>query len=143
VFQGDDPKYLKTIATPKHFAMHSQETAPAVPSTSPKRILREYYFPAFEAAFVEQAMSVMAAHNGINRVPCTANEWLLTERPPGSGASGCGRYRLDRHPVPRQQPSLLRFSRKCRAAAINAGIDVVCGQQTLASPIVNAPSTRA
>src|SRR5207248_2532989 len=24
--QGDDPKYLKTVATPKHFAMHSQET---------------------------------------------------------------------------------------------------------------------
>jgi len=24
--QGDDPKYLKAIATPKHFAVHSQET---------------------------------------------------------------------------------------------------------------------
>ena len=50
--QGDDPKYLKTVATVKHFAVHSgpepeRHTFDAVVS---ERDLRETYLPHFEMA---------------------------------------------------------------------------------------------
>jgi len=79
--QGDDERYLKTAATPKHFAVHSQETARASSCFNVSmRQLREYYLPAFAACFTEaRAVSSMAAFNGINGVPCTANPWLLTD----------------------------------------------------------------
>ncbi len=79
--QGDDPKYLKTVATPKHFAMHSQEAGrfnSSFPATD--RVLREYYLPAFEACIHEGgAQSIMSSHNGINGVPNAVNKWLLTD----------------------------------------------------------------
>ena len=79
--QGDDPKYLKTVATPKHFAMHSQETgrttaASTSPSARPPRLLP----PRLRRRFIEgKATSIMTAFNGINGIPCTANPWLLTD----------------------------------------------------------------
>ncbi len=52
--QGDDPKYLKCVATPKHFAMHNQETGRTSSSFDiSERTLREYYLPAFYACFTE------------------------------------------------------------------------------------------
>ena len=60
--QGDDPKYFKTIATAKHFAVHSgpepgRHTFDAV---VPDRTLFETYLPHFEAAIKEGgAFSVM------------------------------------------------------------------------------------
>ncbi|MHB1155523.1 MAG: glycoside hydrolase family 3 C-terminal domain-containing protein [Phycisphaerales bacterium] len=79
--QGDDERYLKTAATPKHFAVHSQETARASSCFNVSmRQLREYYLPAFRACYEEaHAVSSMAAFNGINGAPCTANKWLLTD----------------------------------------------------------------
>ena len=62
--QGDDPKYLKTVATAKHFAVHSgpepaRHTFDAVVS---EKDLRETYLPHFEAAIKEGgAYSVMCA----------------------------------------------------------------------------------
>ncbi len=78
--QGDDPKYLKTIASPKHFAVYSQEAGRASSNAYvSQRALHEYYLKPFEAAFVEGgAGGVMSAYNAINSVPCSANEWLLT-----------------------------------------------------------------
>jgi beta-glucosidase len=79
--QGGDSKYLKTIATPKHFAMHSQETGRTSSSfKASERVLREYYLPAFDACFHEGgALSTMAAHNGINGKPAAVNSWLLND----------------------------------------------------------------
>ncbi|MCG3149611.1 MAG: Thermostable beta-glucosidase B [Verrucomicrobiae bacterium] len=79
--QGDDPRYLKLVATPKHFAAHAQETArhSTAPTIAP-RTLREYYLEPFRACFVEGgARSVMTAYSGINGVPCMINQWLLTD----------------------------------------------------------------
>ena len=47
--QGDDPRYLKIVSTPKHFAANNEEHNRFVcnPQISEKQ-LREYYFPAFE-----------------------------------------------------------------------------------------------
>ena len=79
--QGDDPQYLKIAATPKHFAVHSQETDRHRKCFDvTERTLREYYLAPFHACFVEgKAASVMSAYNGFNGVPCTANRWLLTD----------------------------------------------------------------
>src|SRR5207245_8635213 len=70
--QGDDPKYLKTIATPKHFAVHSGPEVLRhrfdVP-VSPHDFV-DTYTPAFRAALVEgKANSVMCAYNSLRGEP--------------------------------------------------------------------------
>jgi beta-glucosidase len=79
--QGDDPKYVKTVATPKHFAGYNVETSRTSQDAKiSERTLREYYLAPFEAAVVEgKALSIMSAFNSINGVPCTGNAMLLTD----------------------------------------------------------------
>lgn len=79
--QGDDDRYLKIVATPKHFAANNEEhnRFTSNPRIS-ERQLREYYLPAFEMSVKDgKAASIMSAYNAINDVPCTANPWLLTK----------------------------------------------------------------
>lgn len=80
--QGDDPRYLKTVATPKHYAVHSGPEAGRHRDNinpSPKD-LEETYLPAFQATVVEgKAESVMCAYNAIDGVPACANKALLTD----------------------------------------------------------------
>lgn len=77
--QGSDPKYKKTIATPKHYALNNSEfNRHTGTSDIDERTLREYYLPAFEATVVEAgAFSVMSAYNRVNGVPASANTDLL------------------------------------------------------------------
>lgn len=79
--QGDDPKYLKVVATPKHFALNNSEyNRHDGDSEADARLLFEYYLPAFEATVTEaKAFSVMSAYNRVNGVPASANSWLLDE----------------------------------------------------------------
>ncbi len=80
--QGDDPRYFRTIATPKHFAVHSgpepqRHAFDAVPS---ERDFRETYVPHFEAAIVEGgAFSIMCAYNRVYGDPACASHRLLGE----------------------------------------------------------------
>lgn len=78
-FQGEDPDYLKAIATVKHFVANNSEFNRHNGSSDvSERMLREYYLPAFKSAIVEGgAMSIMTAYNAINCVPASANTWLL------------------------------------------------------------------
>ena len=78
--QGDDPKYLRVISTPKHFAVHSGPE----PSRHTRNVevsnhdMEDTYLPAFRAAVVEgQAGSIMCAYNRINGEPACANSFLL------------------------------------------------------------------
>ena len=80
--QGDDPKYLKTISTPKHYAVHSgpEPTRHVFDAAASERDLRETYLPAFRAAVVEGgAGSVMCAYNRVNGEPACASTKLLGE----------------------------------------------------------------
>ena len=80
--QGSDPRHLKTVATLKHFAVHSGPEAPrhSFDSKVGQRDLRETYLPAFEAGVKRGgATSVMSAYNAVNGVPAPGNAWLLTE----------------------------------------------------------------
>jgi beta-glucosidase len=79
--QGDDPYYLKTISTPKHFIANNEEERRHTGSSDvDMRSLFEYYLPAFHQAVVEgKAYSIMGAYNELNLVPCNANMFLLTD----------------------------------------------------------------
>ena len=80
--QGNDPRYLKVIATPKHYAVHSgpEPERHGFDAKALERDLRETYLPAFRATVVEgQAASVMCAYNRTNSEPCCANKRLMTD----------------------------------------------------------------
>ena len=80
--QGNDPKYLKTVATPKHFAVHSgpELTRHSVDVTVSRHDMEDTYLPAFRATVVEgKAESVMCAYNSVNGQPACANAVLLQE----------------------------------------------------------------
>ena len=80
--QGNDPHYLKTVATPKHFAVHSG------PESSRHRFdarvspedLNDTYLYAFKAAVTEGgADSIMCAYNRVDGSPACASDLLLKD----------------------------------------------------------------
>jgi len=78
--QGDDAHYLKTVSTPKHYAVHSGPESlrhrfdvPVTPHD-----LYDTYTPAFRATVVEgHADSVICAYNSVRGEPACANRLLL------------------------------------------------------------------
>jgi beta-glucosidase len=80
--QGDDPRYLKTIATPKHYAVHSgpESERHVFDAKATERDFRETYLAAFRAAVVEgKAGSVMCAYNRVNGEPVCASRRMMTD----------------------------------------------------------------
>jgi len=79
--QGNDPYYLKTVSTPKHFVANNEEERRHTGSSDvDMRSMFEYYLPAFRQAIVEgKAYSIMGAYNELNHIPCNANTFLLTD----------------------------------------------------------------
>jgi beta-glucosidase len=78
--QGDDPDYLLTVATPKHYAVHSgPEPSRHRDDIHPSpRDLHDTYLPAFRATVMEGgAESIMCAYNAIDGAPACANAPLL------------------------------------------------------------------
>lgn len=80
--QGDDDKYLKLIATPKHFAVHSgpENIRHEFDARVSKQDMYETYLPAFEACVKEaKAYSVMGAYNRVDGQPCCGSKKLLQD----------------------------------------------------------------
>jgi beta-glucosidase len=80
--QGNDPTYLKTVATPKHFAVHSgpEKSRHYFNAIVSQRDLRMTYLPAFQACIVEgKAYSIMGAYNRVNDEACCASPTLLQQ----------------------------------------------------------------
>ncbi|HTM17573.1 MAG TPA: glycoside hydrolase family 3 C-terminal domain-containing protein [Terracidiphilus sp.] len=78
--QGDDPKYFRAIATPKHYAVHSgpESTRHKADVDPSAHDLWDTYLPAFRATIVEgKADSIMCAYNRVDNVPACANKMLL------------------------------------------------------------------
>ena len=78
--QGDDPKYFKVIATPKHFVVHSgpEPLRHSFNAVTSERDFYESYLPAFRATVGEGgAYSVMGAYSAYKGVPCNASPYLL------------------------------------------------------------------
>jgi len=81
--QGDDPKYYRVIATPKHYDVHSgpEPTRHFADVDVSKHDELDTYEPGFRAAVVEgKAGSVMCAYNAINGEPACANQYLLQDQ---------------------------------------------------------------
>jgi len=78
--QGDDPRYLKVVSTPKHYAVHSGPEALRHRFDVPVSLhdLYDTYTPAFRATVVDgHADSIMCAYNSIREEPACANHLLL------------------------------------------------------------------
>ena len=80
--QGNDPRYLRTAACAKHFAVHSgpekgRHTFDAVVS---KQDLFDTYLPAFKKLVMEARVeSVMGAYNRVYGIPCNGSTYLLDD----------------------------------------------------------------
>jgi beta-glucosidase len=80
---GTDPKYIKLIATPKHFAVHSgpeneRHHFDARPSLYD---LNDTYLPAFEACVRDgHAQSVMSAYSALYGIPDSVSPLLIQEK---------------------------------------------------------------
>jgi len=131
--QGDDPRYLKTVATSKHFAVHSgPESNRHKEDVNPTmHDLEDTYLPAFRASIVEaQAGSVMCAYNAIGGVPACANDFLMEQRLrqdwgfEGYVVSDCGAAaNIFREDSLRYKPT----DAEGVAAGFIAGMDLICG----------------
>jgi beta-glucosidase len=129
--QGDDPKYLKLISTPKHYAVHSGPE----PTRHQDNIdvslhdLEDTYLPAFRAAVTEaHAQSVMCAYNAIDGAPACANTMLLHDHLrdawhfDGYVVSDCAAV-ADVYTGHHFAPDMAHAA----AAAVKAGTDLECG----------------
>jgi beta-glucosidase len=80
--QGDNPRYYRAIATPKHFAVHSgpeSERNRFNVDPSPHD-LWDTYLPAFRATIVDaHAASIMCAYNAIDGKPACGSDLLLKQ----------------------------------------------------------------
>ncbi len=131
--QGDDPRYLKTIATAKHYAVHSgpEPTRHVFDARVSERDLRETYLPQFEAAVRQGgARSVMCAYNSVDGAPACANTMLLGDILrrqwgfAGYVVSDCGAIG-DIYRTHKAAPDAVEGV----AMAVKAGTDLDCGME--------------
>ncbi len=134
--QGDDPKYLKTVATPKHYAVHSgpESRRHGFNVNVSPHDLEDTYLPAFRATVVDgHADSIMCAYNAIDGAPACANTFLLdtTLRKAwgfqGYVTSDCGAVddiASGHHFAPDNEHG--------SALAVKAGTDTTCGNEYVA-----------
>jgi beta-glucosidase len=152
--QGDDPHYLKVIATPKHYAVHSgpEPLRHVFDAKVSEYDLQHTYLPAFKAAIVEgKADSIMCVYNSVNGAPGCANDDLLEKRLreqwgfKGYVVSDCGAvgdiYRSHKYVATEGDAAV---------AAVKAGTDLTCGgeyrtlvDEVKAGHITEAEITRA
>ena len=129
--QGDDPSYLKVVATPKHYAVHSGPEAErhSFDAVVSRRDLLETYLPAFQACVQEGgAASVMGAYNRTNGEPCCASPTLL-------GAFLRGAWGFDGYVVSDcgaiadiyKHHRVVETAEEAAALAVRNGCDLNCG----------------
>lgn len=141
--QGDDPRYLKVVSTPKHFAANNEEhNRFECDAIIPEKQLREYYLPGYEALIKRgKAASIMASYNAINGIPSCANPWLLTKVLRGDWGfegyvvSDCGGPSTlveDHHYVAKRETAA--------ALCLLSGLDLECGDSYFIEPLKKAYS---
>jgi beta-glucosidase len=129
--QGDDPKYLKVVSTPKHYAVHSgpEPLRHGFNVDVSPHDLEDTYLPAFRATVTEaHAQSVMCAYNAIDGAPACANTMLLRDHLrdawhfDGYVVSDCAAV-ADVNTGHHYAPDMAHAA----AAAVKAGTDLECG----------------
>ncbi len=130
--QGDHPKYLKVVATPKHYAVHSgpEHNRHIFDAVTDIRVLWDTYLPAFEATITEgKAYSIMGAYNRYLGEACCAHDLLLGEILrdkwgfEGYVVSDCGAIR-DIYAYHK----LVDTPEEASALAVKKGCDLNCGR---------------
>ncbi|MBN2549847.1 MAG: glycoside hydrolase family 3 C-terminal domain-containing protein [Anaerolineales bacterium] len=136
--QGDHRRYLKLVATPKHFAVHSgpEHRRHSFDARVSLHDLYETYLPAFKACVQEGgAVSVMGAYNRTNGEACCASPTLLEKilrlewgfggmnGQEGYVVSDCGAIR-DIYANHR----IVETAAEAAALAVKAGCDLNCGE---------------
>ncbi len=129
--QGNHPKYLKTIATVKHFAVHSgpERLRHSINVTVTPKDMKETYLPAFKACIDAGTYSVMGAYNRVNGEPCCGSETLLQTILrkqwgfKGYVVSDCGAVE-DFH----EHHRITEDSAASAAMAVKNGCDLCCGR---------------
>ena len=129
--QGNNPEYLKCVATPKHYAVHSgpEPLRHVFDAVVDDRDLMETYIPQFEMCIREGgAYSIMGAYNRYLGKPCCASEKLLEEILrvkwgfKGYVVSDCGA--IDNIYKDHQY---VKTPAEAAAVAVKAGCDLECG----------------
>ncbi len=131
--QGNDPRYLKVVSTPKHYAVHSgpEPERHGFDAQVSESDLEGTYLPAFRAAVVEgKAYSIMCVYNAVNGIPGCASSDLLQKRLregwgfQGYVVSDCGAVSdiLGGH---KYAPTL----GSAVVSAVKAGTDLTCGTE--------------
>jgi beta-glucosidase len=137
--QGDNPDYLKTVATVKHYAVHSgpEPERHSFDAVVGERDFRETYLPMFETGIREGgAYSLMCAYNRVNGEAACGSEYLLQDilreewKFPGYVVSDC--WALDDIHL---YHKLTETPAEAAALALKAGTDLDCG--TLVFPYLN------
>lgn len=131
--QGNDPNYFKTIATVKHFAVHSgpESSRHSFNAEVSDRDFFETYTPAFKMAVQDAGVySLMCAYNSFRGLPCCGSSYLLSDilrkRWGFNGfiVTDCGAvddfYKAGTHEI-------VRTPEEASAMAIKAGVDLECG----------------
>ncbi len=131
--QGDDPRYLKVVATSKHYAVHSgpEPSRHEFDAVIGERDFRDTYLPAFKKTVEEgHVYSVMCAYNRYMGEPCCGSIPLQEELLRGElGFEGyivsdCGAIR-DFH----TGHNVVKTPAEAAAMGVLAGTDLNCGQQ--------------
>jgi len=131
--QGTDPHYLKTIATSKHFAVHSgpEPARHSFNAAVSEQDLVNSYLAAFRTTVQSAgAGSLMCAYNAVNGVPACASTDLLQTRLrdawgfTGYVVSDCGAIG-DIANGHHYAPGIPEAS----ALAVRAGADLTCGTE--------------
>ena len=133
--QGDDAKYLQTIATSKHFAVHSgpETTRHEADVFVSRHDLEDTYLPAFRATVIEgKVHSVMCAYNATDGEPACANTMLLQQHLrkdwgfEGYVVSDCGAA-ADIYLPPGEGHHYAPNPAMAVSDAFKAGMDLICG----------------
>ncbi len=128
--QGDDPEYFKTIATVKHFAVHSgpESERHHFDAVTDERDFRETYLPQFEMCVKEgKAYSVMCAYNRYEGEACCGSKRLLVDilrnqwNFQGYVVSDCGAIG-DIY----QHHKIVQTPEEAAALAVKSGTDLEC-----------------
>ncbi len=131
--QGNDPKYLKLVATAKHYAVHSgpESLRHEFDISVSDKDLHETYLPAFKSAIKDAHVeSIMCAYNSFRGIPCCGNNYILSDILrnqwgfDGYIVSDCGAIadifeEKDHHYVETPEDAA--------AVAVKAGTDLNCG----------------
>jgi len=129
--QGNDEKYFKTIATAKHYAVHSgpEYSRHSFDARPPLRDVWETYLPAFEKLIkTGNVYSIMCAYNRYEGKPCCGSDELLIDILrnrwgfEGYVVSDCGAIN-NFYRTHKTSPDAAAAS----SQAVIAGIDLECG----------------